>query len=325
MTDVMQALVKMESSPGHLELQEVPIPDIGADEVLVEIAYCGICGSDLHIEAGTHPAKTPLVIGHEFSGVVAAVGGNVTEFAPGDEVGFRRSWTPFPGVDADGGFAEYMRAPARALWHVPEGITLKAATQFETVRPPMTMVRDRAGLSGGERVVVSGPGPIGLLVTNVAKMDGASSVTVIGTGADSDVRLPMAERMGADETLVFDDSALEEIDDDPPSVWFETSGAAPAVEAAVDHVADRGTIVSSGLGDGPWNVDMRRVAYDSLQILGQWGGEDEYVEAAAEAMQSGELDVAATITDTVPLSQWREGFETARSQSGIKVLLDPSR
>jgi threonine 3-dehydrogenase len=131
--------------------------------------------------------------------------------------------------------------------------------------------------------------------------------------------------MGADRTLVFGEEALAEIADDPPAVWFETSGAAPAVEAAVENVAEGGRVVCSGLGDGPWNVDMRRVAYRNLEVLGQWGGDDAHLPAAVDAMRAGDIDVSAIITGVVGLSEWWKGFETARSQSGIKVLVDPSR
>jgi len=323
MTRTMTALVKTDSGPGSLELRDEPVPEIGDDDVLMEVAYCGICGSDVHIEDGTHPVDPPVVIGHEFSGTVAHVGRNVTEFEAGDPVGFRRGWHPFPGVGSDGGFAEYLRAPADSLWELPEGISLEEATQFETVTTPMTLVRDEAEMEPGERAVVSGPGPIGLLVTNVARMDGASSITVLGTENDADVRLPAAAEMGADETLVFGDDALAAIDEDPPSVWFETSGAAPAIEAAVDHVAPGGRVVCSGLGEGPYDVDMHRVAYRNIDILGRWGGDDGYVEPAAAAMRSGDLMVSRIVTDVAPLTDWQDGFELARSQRGIKVLLEP--
>jgi threonine dehydrogenase-like Zn-dependent dehydrogenase len=189
---------------------------------------------------------------------------------------------------------------------------------------PFTLVRDVAEMAAGERVVVSGPGTIGLLTAAVAAFDDAEEVLVLGTEEDTAVRLPKAEAMGATETMVFGDEALAAIDADPPSVWFETSGAPPAIEAAVDHVAGNGRVVVSGLGDGPWDVDMRRVAYENLSILGQWGGNDKYVEPAADAMLSGDIDVAEIITDVVPLTEWRDGFDRARTQAGIKVLIDPS-
>lgn len=319
---MMDALVKTVAGP--LELQSIQKPEPGPADVLIEIAYCGICGSDLHIQSGTHPSDPPVVVGHEFSGTVAAVGGDVTEFAVGDRVGFRHSWHPFPGVDGDGGFAEYMLAPADSIWEIPEAITLQEATQFETIRVPMTAVRKKAELEAGERVVVSGPGPIGLLVTAVAHMDGGSPITVLGTEADTTLRLPTAERLGADETRVFGDDVLDEISENPPSVWFETSGAPPAIEAAVNHVAPGGRVIVTGLGGGPWNVNMKRVAYKNIEIRGQWGGSDATLEPAVEAMIAGDLNVSEIISDTFPLAEWEAAFEKARSQDGMKILLDPS-
>ncbi|MCT9098046.1 zinc-binding dehydrogenase [Haloarchaeobius sp. HME9146] len=321
----MKALVKTEAGEGALELRDVPIPDIGPDDIRIEVAVCGICGSDLHIEAGTHPCDPPVVLGHEFSGIVDAVGENVDTFDVGDRVGYRRPWNPFPGVGADGGFARYVRAPAANVWRLPDDISFAEATQYETVIGPMTWVRETAGLETGERVVVSGPGPIGLLVANIAKMDGASSVVVLGTDADVDVRLATAETMGADETFVFGEEALAAIEAEPPTVWFDTSGAPPAIEAAVDHVAPGGRVVCNALGDGPWNIDMRRVAYHSIQIRGRWGGDSDTLPAAVEAIQAGDLHVSDIITDTLPLTEWETAFERLREKRDIKLLLDPSR
>jgi 2-desacetyl-2-hydroxyethyl bacteriochlorophyllide A dehydrogenase len=317
----MDALVKTVAGP--LEFTDRSRPTIGPADVLVETELCGICGSDLHIESGTHPCDPPVVIGHEFAGTVAERGDDVTHLEVGDRVGFRHSWNPFPGVDADGGFAEYMRAPAENVWTIPEELSFAEATFFEPIRVPMTMVRETAEMDPGERVVVSGPGPMGLLTANVASMDGAEHVTVLGTESDEEVRLPTAAELGADETAVFGDEALAAIAENPPSVWFETSGAAPAIEAAVEHVDSGGRVVCSGLGDGPWNVDMHRVAYDSLDIRGQWGGSDATLEGAVPAMIDGELNVSALVTDELPLSEWRTGFDRARSQDGIKILLAP--
>lgn len=319
----MDALIKATDGPGHLELRDVPRPVIDPDELLLEVAYCGVCGSDLHIEAGSHPVDAPVTLGHEFSGTVAEVGADVSDFSKGDRVGYRRGWNPFPGVGSDGGFAQYMSAPADSLWQLPEDVTLQEATQFETVCTPMSMVHDTADLDEAERVVVSGPGPIGLLTVNVARMAGASSITVVGTEQDQRRRLPKAIELGADETLVFGEEAFAAIQATPPDVWFETAGAASAIEAAVDHVASGGRIVCSGLGEGPFDVDMHRVAYDNLSIRGHWGGEDSYIEPAVDAMISGEMKIASLITDIIPLADWQTVFEMARSQETVKVLLTP--
>ncbi len=265
----MRALMKTAPGPGNMELQDIPIPEIGDDDILMRISHCGVCGSDLHIETGIHPCDPPLAIGHEFSGVVAKTGRNVTKLNEGDAVAFWRGWSPFPGVRANGGFAEYLRAPADCIRPTPEGISQEEASQFETVMTPLALVRDTARMRKGERVVVTGPGQIGLLVANVARIDGASHITMIGGPGDEKLRLPTALEMGADEALVFSEETLEKVSENPPPIWFEASGAAPALEAAVEYVERHGRVVVSGLGDGPWNVNMRRVAYDSIKILGR--------------------------------------------------------
>jgi L-iditol 2-dehydrogenase len=154
MRRTMKALVKFAPGPGNLELRDIPIPDIGDDDILMKISYGGICGSDLHIETGSHPCNPPVAIGHEFSGVIAKVGKNVTEFAEGDPVAFWKGWSPYPGVGANGGFAEYLRAPANCIRKTPEGISQAVATQFETIMTPMALVRDVARMRSGERVVM---------------------------------------------------------------------------------------------------------------------------------------------------------------------------
>ena len=320
----MRALVKTEPGAGHLELQDIPIPQIGADDVLVEIAFCGVCGSDLHMETGTHPCAPPVVLGHEWTGIVAQRGVNVSQFSVGDPVSFWQGTNPYPGVSADGGFEEYMRVPAECLWITPPGITPEEATQFETVITPMALVRDVAQLQPGERVVVTGPGPIGLLVANLAKIEGAAHVTVLGAPGDEVVRLPTALEIGADEAALFGPESLSTVSgENAPSVWFEASGAAAAIEAAVEHTARGGRVVVSGLGEGPWNVNMRRVAYQSLQILGRWGGAQHYLEDAVALMQSGQLNMAALISEVMPLSEWQAAFDKVRRKEGIKILLDP--
>jgi 2-desacetyl-2-hydroxyethyl bacteriochlorophyllide A dehydrogenase len=320
----MRALVKTAPGPGNLELQEVPIPQIGEGDLLLKVSYCGICGSDLHIEDGIHPCDPPVVIGHEFSGIVDKVGRNVTSFQVGDAVAFRRGWSPYPGVGSDGGFAEYTRAPAEGMWRTPEGVTQQEASQFETVCTPMSLVRDNLAVKPGERVVISGPGMIGLLAANVAKIDGASHVIAVGAASDETCRLPAARAMGADETLVHGEAAIERLRDFAPQCWVEASGAPTAVESAVECVSKGGRIAVAGLGHGPWNVDMGRVAYNSITIRGQWGGNQEYIPEAAQLIRDAKLKMSVPLS-IMPLTEWCEAFDMLRRQEAVKILLDPSR
>lgn len=320
---VLKALVKTASGPGALELRDVDVPPIGDGDLLLKVSYCGVCGSDLHIEDGIHPCDPPVVIGHEFSGVVVRKGKDVKGFEERDAVAFKRGWSPYPGVGSDGGFAEYMRAPADCMWKTPEGISQAEASQFETVCTPMGFVRDVVGVEAGDRVVVSGPGMIGLLAVNVAKIDGASHVISLGAVGDEAVRLPTAETMGADETLLFGDAALERLKEFAPQCWIEASGAAAAIEAAVECVGPGGRICIGGLGRGPWSVNMARVAMKSLRIQGAWGGSLKYIPESVGLIRSGQLKMSAPLS-VMPLTQWQDAFAMLRRGEGIKILLDPS-
>jgi threonine dehydrogenase-like Zn-dependent dehydrogenase len=319
----MKALVKTAPGPGNLELRDVPIPEIGDDDLLLRVSFCGVCGSDIHIEDGIHPCDPPVVIGHEFSGVVAKVGRYVTGFQEGDAVAFRKGWSPYPGVGADGGFAEYMRAPADSMWKTPEGVSQEEASQFETVCTPMSLVRDNVQVVPGEGVVVSGPGMIGLLAMSIAKIEGASHVVAVGAPSDGDQRLPTTLAMGADEVLVHGKEAIERLREFAPQCWIEASGAPVAIATAVACVARGGRIAVAGLGRGPWDVDMARVAYNSITIRGQWGGNQEYIPEAAELIRQGKLKMSTPLS-VMPLTQWREAFDLLRGQQAAKILLDPS-
>jgi L-iditol 2-dehydrogenase len=317
----MKALRKTVAGAGNVELQEVPIPEIGSEDLLLKVSFCGLCGSDLHIEDDLHPYTPPVTIGHEFSGVVEAVGSNVDGFAPGDPVAFRCGWSPYPGVGSDGGFAEFMRAPAASMWKTPEGVTQESASQLETVITPMRLVRDEAKVTPDDRVVVSGVGAIGLITIALAGLAGAQ-VVALGTESDASLRFPLAEKMGAGETLVFGDETLNRIHAWEPTRWIDASGAAPAIEAAVAHVAQRGTVVIAGMGKGPWNVDLRRLTMDNIALRGVWGGNVDYIPEAAALMARGDLDLSPLFT-TMPLSDWRDAFAAMRKQQVVKVLLDP--
>ena len=322
----MRALVKTASGPGNLELLDVPVPQIGDDDVLVAITHCGICGSDLHIETAVHPCRPPVVPGHEYTGVVAKLGANVSQFDEGDLVSYLTGWAPFPGVGSDGGFQEFMRAPAKSLWRTPEGVTPEEASQFEAVIVPMGLVRDHVKVQPGERVVITGPGQIGLLTANVAKLEGAGHVTVLGAPGDEKVRLPKALEMGADAVGMFGEEELAKlVGENAPTCWFETSGAPAAAEAAVDHVQRGGRICLSGLGEGRANLDTPRISYNNIKLLGVWGGNESYIPESAQLMRDGKLKVSATITATMPLTEWREAFAKLRAKQAIKILLDPSR
>jgi L-iditol 2-dehydrogenase len=322
----MPALMKTALGPGNVELREVPVPEIGDEDVLLEVSLCGICGSDLHIYDGVHDVYPPVIMGHEYTGVAAKVGRNVTHLREGDLTSFYRSPGPFPGYRVDGAFARYVKLPAATLWKTPDGISPEQATQFETIRVPIDLVRDTARVQPGQRVVVSGPGHVGLLVVNMARLAGAGHITVLGGPGDEHLRLPKAIEMGADVAELMSEQALAKLAaPNEPCCWLECSGAAQAIEAAVEHIGYGGFIAVSGIGKGPWNVNMWKVARRNLTIRGRWGGKESYVEQSVPLMKSGELKMSATISAVMPMTQWEQAFDLLRRKQAIKILLDPSR
>ena len=322
----MKALVKTGPGGAPLELQDIPVPEIGDEDILMQVTHCGVCGSDLHMETGLHTCDPPVVLGHEYTGVVAKLGADVTGLDVGQPVSFLNGPNPYPGVSADGGFAEYMRLPAKTVWPTPEGLSPEEASQFETVILPMFLVRDAVRVQPGERVVVSGPGQIGLLAANIAKLEGAGHVLVLGAPGDELMRLPLALEMGADDVGVMTEAALAGLGgDNAPDCWIEASGAAQAIEASVRCVKRSGRISLSGLGPSPALVDLSRVAWNNVSIRGVWGGPTRYIQPAAELMLRGELKMKQTITDVMPLAEWREAFAMLRRREAVKILLDPRR
>jgi len=207
------------------------------------------------------------------------------------------------------------------MWKTPAGITQAEASQFETMVTPARAVRDCARVEAGDKVVVTGVGMIGLGTVAVAAIEGAE-VWAVGTQHDLTERLPMAAALGASRTLVFGSSALAEIERWSPRCWIEASGAAAAVEGASNAIAPGGTIVSPGLGTGPWNVNVARMSYNNITLQGMWGGNLAYLDDVAAWMQTGLLDIKPLI-QSMPLRRWRQAFEMLRSQEAVKVVLEP--
>ena len=324
MAETMRALVKTAKGAGHVGLREVPVPETERDEILMEVKFAGICGSDLHIETGVHDHYPPVIMGHEYSGVVGRLGSDVTGLQVGQPICYHHGPSPFPGYRRDGCFARYLKLKADTVMPLPEGISLEEATQFETVRPAIAVVRDGARMKPGEHLVISGPGPVGLLALQVAKADGAGKVTVIGAERDAKLRLPTAKELGADEVLQFEEGLAEQFaGENAPHNWCECSGAPGALKLAVDCVRYGGRVVESGISAGPWDVDFRRLARCNLTIRGMWGGSEDYVFTGIDMIRAGTLSITRIITHVMPLAEWEEAFRMLRGGEAIKILLVP--
>ena len=303
---------------GQVEVTEVPVPQVGPGEVLVRVHYCGICGSDIEAyRAGTH--EPGRVIGHEFAGEVVAVGQGVHRWAVGDRVTvndaipcgrclFCRRGQPalcddllMPGVTLDGGMAEAVALPARALHRLPEGVSMRQGALAEPLAVALHGVR-RSALRPGDRALLIGAGPIGLLTLQCALLAGAREVYVSETNA---ARAALAEQLGA--TAVFDPTehnlAVEldaRTEGQGPAVIYICTGSAAAFEDAITLVGKGGQILLLGLGVEPAATDTRTLALHELNIQGSYLGYGEF-PAALDYIAQGRVNVKTLISHEITL------------------------
>ncbi len=339
----MQALVKTAAARG-LELREVPVPEIGINDVLIRVHKTGICGTDLHIEAWDPWAQKavapPLVVGHEFGGEIVEVGSNVTDFGPGDLVSGeghvvcgrcrhclagRRQLCAHSiglGVGRDGAFAEYVALPMTNVWHHWPGIDEEIAAIFDPFGNAVHTALAFPVL--GEDVLVSGAGPIGLMATAVARHAGARHIVV---SEPNPIRRELAVRMGATTAIdplerslpsVFADLGMVEGFD----VAMEMSGNAVALRDAISAMAHGGAVAILGLPTEDISLDVNAIVMKMLTLRGIYGREMYETWYKMTVMLQSGLDIAPVITHRFGFREHAEAFAAARSGASGKVVMD---
>ncbi|MGZ5504443.1 MAG: L-threonine 3-dehydrogenase [Chthoniobacterales bacterium] len=339
----MPAVVKARPEPG-LELQEVPVPDVGPNEVRIRVQKASICGTDVHIYNWDAWAQktipVPMVIGHEFVGVVDRVGSAVTDFKEGELVtteghivcghcrnclAGRRHLCPNTkgiGVNRPGCFAKYVAVPYKNIWRCdpkipldvlscsdPLGNAVHTALSFDLV---------------GEDVLITGAGPIGCMAVPIAKMAGARKVVITDVNP---YRLGIAKKMGA--TMAIDvrekklQDAMHELGmKEGFDVGLEMSGNARAFTDMLDVMVNGGRIAMLGIMPGSAAIDWNLVVFHGLTIRGIYGREmfETWYKMTA-LLQSG-LDITPVITHHLPYTKIIEGVELMKSGQSGKIVLD---
>lgn len=343
----MKALVLSEYK--HLEVKDVPAPVAGAKEVLVQVAACGICGSDVHGYDGSSGRRIPpIVMGHEAAGIVAGVGPEVRGFRMGDRVTFdstvycgecefcRRGEANLCdnrqviGVSCgeyrrEGAFAEYVTVPERVVYRLPEGLGFAEAAMLEAVSVGLHAVRV-SELKGGETALVIGAGMIGLLTLQAARVAGCSRIVVADVDA---TRLKLAKELGADETVLASGTemvkeVLRSTGGRGVDVALEAVGRDETVTAAIDCVRKGGTVTLVGNIAPTVTLPLQRVVTRQIRLQGSCASAGEYGEAM-RLMSEGKIKVAPLITAVAPLHDGPGWFERLyqREPGLMKVVLDP--
>jgi len=328
---------------GDLRVEERPVPEPGPGEALLRIKYCGICGSDL--EAYRYGLYEPgIVIGHEIAAEVAAVGPGVAGLAPGDRVTsndivpcgecrYCRTGrvsicdaVTMPGVTCDGGFAEYMTVAARALYRLPDGVSDLQAALTDPSSNALHAV-NRSGLRLGDRVLVIGAGPIGLLIVQAALLAGARRVFVAEMNA---TRRCLAREMGASEVINpevdnLDLAVADLTEDQGADVVFCASGSPGAMASTFTLVRKGGVVVPVGICEQPVAADFLSLVMNELDYRGTYASYDEY-GLALDLMAQGRWRTEPLVSAVIPLEQIvAEGFEVLLQPgaAAAKILVRP--
>lgn len=339
----MRAAVIDKANSIHLKERE--IPQIHDGEALIKVRYCGICGSDLHVLHGQHPtAKFPVVPGHEFVGeLVEAKGIGAENFKPGDMVVAQPFFScgncepcakghdnvcrqlRFMGAHCDGGFAEYVKVATRKVYKIPEGLDLKLAALAEPIAVAVHDVR-RSGLKVGEKVLIIGGGPIGMLIAMVARRSGASRIVI---SEINQFRCDFAKKMGFETVNPTEPDFAERMrtlsDGKGFDVTFEVSGSKAGITSAVEHTTIGGMITIVGMTKEPYPVDLSTMFSKELQMQGVRIHAQYNFIGAVELLKSGELDeeFAALISKVFPFDELEQAFDFVQTPGDyFKVLIE---
>ena len=341
----MPGVVNFARDPFSVELRDVPVPSIGDSDVLLRVGAVSVCGSDVHQWRGSHswPVNYPCILGHEFSGTVAATGADVKGFREGDRVvsetaavidemsplcrGGLYNLDPTRrgfGYGVDGAMTEYVRVPARCLHRIPDQLPFERAALTEPCCVAYNAVCVNGRVRPGDTVLVIGPGPIGLLCAHMAKLSGAGHVIVAGLPADQ-FRFTVARSLGADATL---DSGVTDYvckwgDGLGVDVAIDASGASVALQMALQAVRPAGQIIKVGWGPQPLQFSLDPLVQKNVTISGSFSHNWPVWERVISMIVSGQINLEPIVSRIASLSNWHECFEKMEGGEYVKAVLTP--
>jgi L-iditol 2-dehydrogenase len=325
---------------------DMPEPTPDPDQVLLEVACCGICGTDLHVYHDTFKNDPPVILGHEFAGTVLECGTTVRGIRPGDTFSVlgavavtcgtctfcRQGEFMFcaerrgMGHGVNGAFTRYAVARPDQLYRVPEGISMQVAALVEPLAAAVHAICDIARFKLGDVALVSGPGPIGLLCLKLLASQGIQTI-VAGTSSDR-LRLEKALAYGAARSVAVDTEDIasvvhEETNGMGVDIAFECAGVEASVRNSLSAMRPLGCYVQVGhFGKDirlPWDL----IAFRQLQVLGSVGYTRATWAQTMRILEQGRLSVSDVISHTLPLSDWKTGFDFVEQKKAVKVMLEP--
>jgi alcohol dehydrogenase/L-iditol 2-dehydrogenase len=342
---VMPAIVNYGREPFSVELRETPVPEIGEHDVLLKVGAVSVCGSDLHQWTGKNgwPVNYPCILGHEFGGTVAKAGSGVQCFKEGDRVvsetaavideasplsrcglynldPSRRGF----GYGVDGAMTEYVRVPERCLHRIPNSLPFTKAALTEPCCVAYNAVCVNGRVRPGDNVLVLGPGPIGLLCAQMAKLSGAGKLIVAGLPADKH-RLSVAREIGADVAL---EGGVQEYvasigDGLGVDVVIDAAGVSATLQMAMQAVRPAGQIIKVGWGPQPLQFSLDPIVQKNVTLSGSFSHNWPVWERVISMIVSGQINLDPVISRVAPLQDWQECFEKMHAGEYVKAVLTP--
>jgi L-iditol 2-dehydrogenase len=342
----MQALVKFQSGPGNVELRDVAEPVPGENQVKLEVALCGICGTDLHVSNGTFRSYPPVILGHEFCGRVVEVGKGARQVSLGDRfavlgastvtcgqcVYCRKGEFMFcaerrgMGHGVNGAFTRYVVARPDQLFRLPEHLSDDEGAVCEPFAAAVHAVCEITELRLGDVALISGPGPIGLLCLKLLVAQGIK--TIVAGAAQDKSRLEIAKSIGAARVVDVTRQELaavvkEETGGHGADVVFECAGAAASARGCFEAVRPLGRYTQVGHFGKEVTAPFDQVAFKQLRVNGSVGYTAETWQRMLKILEPGTLRLNDLVTHKLPLSEWKKAFDLCEQKEALKVLLTP--
>ena len=335
-------VVNFAPEKGSVEIREVDMPEIGEEDVLLEVANVGVCGSDLHQWTADHswPVNYPVVLGHEFGGHIVETGAKVTKWKEGDRVVSETAavidinnpmsraglYNLDPtrkgfGYGVNGAMTRYVRVPARCLHAVPDQLPFEQACLTEPCCVAYSAVVANTRITPGDRVIVLGPGTIGILCAAMARLCGAE-VAVVGLEPDRH-RLKIAEQYGC-ESIIGDATAwAKERDGLGADCIIDAAGASITLKIALQLVRPNGKITKVGWGPQPMGFSLDPLVQKNITLQGSFSHNWPMWERVITLLASGQLNVKPIIGGVWPIEEWHTAFEKMHTGEVVKSVLKP--
>jgi len=337
----MKAIAKTERVPGAVKIIDAPMPNVPYGYVLIKVQAAAICGSDLHVlesPPGYEFMKIPCILGHEYSGIVESVGEGVSQFKVGDLVMAESNQfcgrcsnchkgltnicenNKMTGIHVDGGMAEFIAVPEVIVHRLPEGVSFSEAAVGQPCSISFHAVFDNSDIVPADDVVVFGPGIVGLLAAQAAKMMGAKRIAVVGTEADLKNRLSKAKEMGFFPIVIDNNDLVKQIEfyfgSSHVDVVVECSGGISAVTQGLNIIRKGGSVTLVGIYSKSVEIPLTNLIRNEIRIHTSYTGTWKNYEQALLSIKSRNLDLKPLISNYL----FDDGLQAFQDQIDKKIL-----